>query len=589
MSRSARSSLMFVKLLLVMAMVFTGCNKPTMTADKSPAELPNGIASDESNSSKSDPANATLVTADVDPDSLNEAGEIVLGGAGQVGVNPQQEGIKATSVATVLESKDQEKAKGSRDSALPVEANIATWDELNQEIAKDWPKPQAVLFVSGQQHGYLEPCGCTGLEKQKGGLIRRDTLITSLRDRGWQVVPVDVGNQVQRVGRQAEIKFAATVEAFKMMEYEGATLGVDDLKLNSVELIQYAGSDPRNPSPFMSANVVIIDESFFNKFRIVEAGGRKIGITGVLGKEHEQELQGDDVLYNDPVESLKPVVEELKKANCDYLVLLAHASMEESASIAQSVDEFDLVVTSGGFGEPHYKPEAIQDSKAVMVQVGVKGMYGGIVGLFDDEKQPIRYQKIAISAQFKDSERMLAKFAEYQSRLKDAGFEGLGLSPFAHPTGRKFVGSETCGECHTTAHEIWLNTPHAHATDSIVEPDNDRGGIARHHDPECVSCHATGWEPQRFYPYISGFINPDKTEHLMGSGCENCHGPGKQHVDAEYGDIEVENDELLAIRKKMVLSYDDAEQRCMQCHDQDNSPEFKFEQYWERVKHYGKD
>ncbi len=36
-----------------------------------------------------------------------------------------------------------------------------------------WPKPHLALFITGQQHGYIEPCGCTGLTNQKGGLVRR--------------------------------------------------------------------------------------------------------------------------------------------------------------------------------------------------------------------------------------------------------------------------------------------------------------------------------------------------------------------------------------------------------------------------------
>ena len=378
-----------------------------------------------------------------------------------------------------------------------------------------------------------------------------------------------------------------------MMEYKAATLGVDELQLSSVELIQVAGSDELNPGEFVTANVSIIDPSFFPSYRVVDAGGRKIGITGVLGMEFQDELHSADVELSDPVEKLKPLVEEMRAQGCDFLVLLAHASLEESASIARGVPGFDLVVTAGGFGEPTLHPEKIEGSDAVMVQVGTKGMYGGIVGLFDDEQTPMRYQKVAISSQFKDSPRMLEQFAEYQERLKETGLEGLGVKEVPHATGRKFVGSETCGECHTTAFEIWESSPHVHATEDIIAANNERGGIPRHHDPECISCHATGWNARDYYPYETGFISPETTEMLMGSGCENCHGPGKSHVDAEYGDVEVDNETLLKLRQQMVLPLDRARDRCLECHDLDNSPDFHvegaFDEYWEQVKHYGKD
>ena len=30
-----------------------------------------------------------------------------------------------------------------------------------------WEKPDVTLVVTGQQHGYIEPCGCTGLDRQE--------------------------------------------------------------------------------------------------------------------------------------------------------------------------------------------------------------------------------------------------------------------------------------------------------------------------------------------------------------------------------------------------------------------------------------
>ena len=48
-----------------------------------------------------------------------------------------------------------------------------------------------------------------------------------------------------------------------------------------------------------------------------------------------------------------------------------------------------------------------------------------------------------------------------------------------------------------------------------------------------MSCHATGWNPQKFYPYKTGLINIAKQADLAGNGCENCHGPGSAHVAME--------------------------------------------------------
>jgi len=470
---------------------------------------------------------------------------------------------------------------------------VATEAEKNQIIAPDWEKPWACLMLTGRQHGYIEPCGCTGLENQKGGLNRRDTLLTSLRERGWDVFPIDTGDQVRRFGRQSEIKFARTAEALKTMDYSAVMFGPEELKLSATDLyVALTDENGKQSSPFVAANVEILTPGAPDPIKIIQVGSRKIGITGVIGNEMAKELQSSDITITPAAAALKSAAKKLQDAKCDFLVLIAHASLEESTELAKSTPIFDLVVTAGGYGEPYYKPEPIEGTKSVMLQVGVKGMYAGIVGLYDRQKEPIVYQRVALSSQFEDSSRIMELFGRYQTELKQTGLEGLGLRPLSHPSTREFVGSESCADCHTTAFEIWKNTPHAHATDSIINPPG-RGQVARHFDPECLSCHVTGWNPQGFDPYVSGYVSLEKTPHLVANGCENCHGPGAAHVAAESGDSVVSPEVLTRLREEMRLPLDVAQDKCMECHDMDNSPSFHkenaFQEYWEQVKHVGKD
>ena len=78
--------------------------------------------------------------------------------------------------------------------------------EANGPIFVGWPKPDVALVFSGEQHGYLEPCGCAGLENQKGGLMRRFTLLKELRDQSLPGVAIDSGSQVKRTGGPSEIE-----------------------------------------------------------------------------------------------------------------------------------------------------------------------------------------------------------------------------------------------------------------------------------------------------------------------------------------------------------------------------------------------
>src|SRR6476661_8065342 len=123
-------------------------------------------------------------------------------------------------------------------SALPARNKSADLVPVKEGAIADWPKPAVALVLTGQQLGYIEPCGCTGLENQKGGLARRHTLIRQLADeRGWPVVPLDVGSQVKRFGKQEEIKFAHIVQGLRTIGFRAVTLGEGDLRLTPGELL----------------------------------------------------------------------------------------------------------------------------------------------------------------------------------------------------------------------------------------------------------------------------------------------------------------------------------------------------------------
>jgi hypothetical protein len=475
---------------------------------------------------------------------------------------------------------------------------VATEEERNQKIASDWSQPWAVLFLTGNQFGYMEPCGCTGLANQKGGVNRKDTLLTGLRERGWNVVALDAGNQVRRDGRQSEIKFHWTAQALREMNYSAVALGKDDLQLTfDSTLVSILDADGNNQM-FVSANVSLVPD-YDLTHRIVEVVDqkgaiRRLGITSVLGDEYAKGVSNEYVTISPVEQGLPRAIDAIDRAQCDFRILIAHASLEETRDIVKRFPTFDVVLTSGGFGEPTFRPELLPGIKTQIVQAGAKGMYAGIIGLFDDASQPLRYQRIALSSQFEDSPRMLSVFSKYQDELRaksEDSFHMLGLRPLTHPTQREFVGSEKCGECHTTAFQIWENTPHHHATDSIVEP--PERSMARHFDPECLSCHVTGWNPQKFYPYRTGFVSLEPSAHLTGNGCENCHGPGSQHVASETGEIDSTKEEMDSFRSQMRLTLERAQDKCLECHDIDNSPDFHkegaFEAYWDKVKHYGKD
>ena len=470
--------------------------------------------------------------------------------------------------------------------------------EANGPIFVDWPKPDVALVFSGEQDDYLEPCGCAGLENQKGGLRRRFTLLKQLRDQDWPLVAMDLGGQGKRNGVQAEIKFDFALRALAKMNYDAVGLGAHDLRM---DLLSVVINLDQNANPLVSANVgiVALDSGFTKPYKVVEAGGMTIGITSVLGKKELAGLKNaSDLEMIDPVVALQRVLPKLRAEKCDHLVLLSYADQNESKELARRFPEFNCVVSAHGAEIPPSESTSIEGTGARLIEVGHKGMYVTVVGLYKNGSPAFRYQRVPLDARFADAQEIHQMHIDYQHRLETLGLEGLGLKPTRHPSGREFAGSRACADCHLSATEVYESTPHFHATETLVKLDPPR-----HFDPECLSCHATGWEPQKYFPFTSGYLGLKETPDLVGNGCENCHGPAARHVAAENGEIDVTEEELEAIRASLQLRIVENEgnndgqvykegsvvDMCMQCHDLDNSPDFDFQEYWPHVAHEGKD
>jgi hypothetical protein len=588
------------QLLLVtsaVAMLASGCSPPPPETEETQISvgMPTGLSSDP----------GKLTDSAIDPPGLSDwkAADSAANERDRTLVQTARDGSRRAEVVPTP-SPDSQGKPTTRPEIVPTPKGIPVaggdGEAGPDEDAmfggpvdfRTWPEPNLALVITGQQHGYLEPCGCTGLDRQKGGVARRFTFMQQLRDQGWKLMPIDAGNQVRRFGRQAEIKLQQTAKALSEMDYQAVGFGPDDMRLGVGELLAVAVAENPEESMYLSANVVLIDPDLMPQYRVLERGGIKVGVTTVLDPTDMEVVPSDEILVNPPAESLKATLTAMNEDKPDFRIVTFFGGEDAAKELVRKVPGFDLVVVAGGYGEPLFQAKAIEGTDTQLILTGDKGMYVGLVGLYADG--PMKYARVPLTHEFGDAPKMRNLMAEYQNQLHAVGLEGLGLKPIPHPSGRKFVGSAKCGECHTTAYEIWEGTPHFDATASIVKPPRERGDVARHFDPECISCHVTGWNPQNYYPYASGYLSLEESDHLTGSGCENCHGPGLEHSTAEIPDSGVSEERLQQLRDQMKLPLDNAREKCMECHDLDNSPDFHEEDafedvYWPEVEHYGLD
>lgn len=117
-----------------------------------------------------------------------------------------------------------------------------------------------------------------------------------------------------------------------------------------------------------------------------------------------------------------------------------------------------------------------------------------------------------------------------------------------------YLGAEGCIDCHQPHYESWQATKHSTAFSRLED-------AGKSHDPECVVCHSVGFREE------GGFVSKEATPGLADVQCEVCHGPGREHV------------------KDFMPMKPVDEGLCVKCHTPENSPEFDYKEYFNRIKH----
>lgn len=510
-----------------------------------------------------------------------------------------------------------EKKNGVSGGSNPKDSNRESVPEL-RPLFEGWKKPAVAILLSGELNGYLEPCGCSP-EFQLGGLSYRADLVRTIReDKKWPFTAFDLGNIVLRDRLQDKIKFRRILQAFSQLDYRSVSLGTAEIRLGADHLLLLENLSPENKNvkpAYIDANIEIYEDAKHGprKFQIHEVNNVKIAVTAIVGEGLKIELfpegTNPSIKIQNPLESLQITIVEMKKHKPDLLVLLSHASQEETRGLIEKLTDFDLVLTAGGPEDGIPDPEKI--GKTMIVNVGKKGKHVGVVGYFPDDKQNrLRFQLIELDRRrFQDHPQMTKLMQEYQQQLEDNQaqiFDDLPRSLFADDA--KFVGAQKCAQCHTKAYGKWKTTKHAQAYESLLKGRKDTTNwVPRQFDPECLACHVTGWDPREVTRYDSGFLTKELSDrkrrphlfaNLKGQQCENCHGPGSLHTEIEERWQKETGDELQKTlyeqRRKMKLTLEQAKsitnsRSCYRCHDGDNSPKFEFEKYWKEIVHKGRD
>lgn len=546
--------------------------------------------------------------------------------------------------------------------AVSLAAIIAPWKhEVIAEAAEpptvdgfkpfsQWPqdkKPEVVLVLTGQTYGYLSPCGCS--RPQRGGLERRANFMQSLRDKGWPVVGLDLGDIAppKKIAEQDLLKYKTQMEALRSMGYVAVGLGEYDF---NHDLFALLGAFSLNePIPVvLGANVAghgaagrIDREKHFNagpgRRPMVEdveivnkdpLGGACVpfSVTGIIGKSVTEKVAKTDTnfAFDDNGDVLKATQAKVAahQAKPEVHVLLYSGTLDEAKKLAEAFPQYQLILCQSEESEPSQYPAMANKDKTMIVQVGHKGQNVGVVGVYKTAAgYELKYQLVPLGEAYLTPKAAEAKHVilnqleKYTETVKERNLIAKYTqnrpphpSAVANPAAKlEFVGSEKCKGCHPNEGKVWSESKHGHAYDALeklaVNPRN------RQFDGDCIECHTIGFK------YDGGYKAEKDTPHLKHNGCENCHGPGSGHAaNPNNKDLlkslmvwrDGPNDKMPAkatLEKLALVKPGDPapvqltanEQKvfnavgtmCMRCHDGENDPKFDLNKYFPKIWHSG--
>jgi Cytochrome c554 and c-prime len=502
--------------------------------------------------------------------------------------------------------------------------------------------------------------------------VRRLALIEDLKAVGWPVVGVDLGELIAPTGihRQRELKLQYTMKALEIMGYRAVGLGKNEMAMPLVDaLAQHSINNPR-PRPLNSTldEIKKKGDRYYNlnvrPYEIFGVGPNdaspRVGVASLTGPDLEDSFKADKLMKfrNNKATVLPEVFSAFAKEKVDLAMLLHHEypihdpddpkalinpndpqkqqrmdqarrKMAERCTVAweaerrknPAIPPLHLMVILTEEPEPPGVMQRVKDTPTHIIEIGHKGKYVGVVGVFNNGGQwTLKYELVKMDPSFapKPGQKnavldVLEDYARQVRSEEDALLEAYNkVQRSAHPIqvdanvlkkygGSEFIGSNECKRCHANEWAIWSKTKHAHAFDTLekaVKP------TLRQFDPECIVCHTIGFKYHEGYNQLplakskdlkdmnaapAAFRDALKAHNaeLKNVGCESCHGPASAHADHPkdktlyplinpYRPSDAERQAVGPAAKRLfdarMSRLDDF---CTKCHDEENDVHWK--------------
>ncbi len=201
------------------------------------------------------------------------------------------------------------------------------------------------------------------------------------------------------------------LQLMSRMGYDATTFGNHEFDLGpdglgkSIGVAAAAGRVPAvlaSNTNFGGADATLADlqrlskEGVIRRYLVIERGGIRFGVFGVLGKEAQFYTTGGAASFSDAIETAKDVVKALRETEkVDVVICLSHGGVEkgkdgrftegDDVRVAKSVPGIDVVI--GGHSHTELRDAIIVNDRTPVVQTGLEGRnLGELVVTLDGDK-----------------------------------------------------------------------------------------------------------------------------------------------------------------------------------------------------------
>jgi 2',3'-cyclic-nucleotide 2'-phosphodiesterase (5'-nucleotidase family) len=398
-----------------------------------------------------------------------------------------------------------------------------------------------------------------------GGVARRATALFENRNgKSVPTITVETGNEMLQSDNLEDPANRWVVEALN-------ALGVDIVNTTQADLLRLnrlAETGRLQTSNLRSRFVAtLVSENEKTQFpvqpfeikKVTSSSGAEVRV-GILGLSSESIRASASGTYETALQKMLPEVER----RSDIVILLSRLPEDDLFRLAAQFPGIDVIVNGSSTGEGREFPKV---GNTIIVEAARKGIALGILDVEWDDKGHISgfsNKLVPLFPEVAENPALAEVVTKAREEWGKSEEERIKKSPPPAETAAIFAGNQACKICHEKAYTMWQKSGHARAFEALKSVEKLDG--------ECLRCHTTA------YGFPGGFVGVKWTPRMASVGCEACHGESADHVKQPQN-VHPGSKATRVFGRKVGSQF------CLRCHDTENSPAFKFEDYWPKIAH----